>query len=480
MGTHEVQITAHNLNMVREKPMRAACLRVCLMAVVALTCVSLTTAWACSCEAPGPPCQNAFRVDAVFAGTVRSITELPDDRPPLRPNEARIPLAVRVDFEMVTAFRGNVAPTLSIVTAGSGPACGYSFKQGERYLVYANTNREGQLVTGICSRTRPITEAAEDLRFLETLSALKANGARVSGTVQHWERDPATREAVDLGPVRDVRIWVRSTGMTVDAFTDGEGRYEVTVPPGKYEITAMPPPEFSQRYLSRSVELRAAGACFVADFGVRFDGRIRGVVRQSTGDPAVGISVQLIAAQDVGKTGYIDTRVEETAANGGFEFLDVSPGRYVVGVDVTRTIEDGVIFPATFHPGTPDPALATHVELIAAQHHELEPMTLPPARRQLRLSGSVLFADGTPAAGASIVLQDGRGTFRQVAWGTATRSDGTFSFVAHEGLSYVVHATYNDDTNRQQLRSSVGPLVVTRDIDDLKVVLSAPAATTPR
>jgi hypothetical protein len=33
-----------------------------------LTTVPASDAFACSCYAIGPPCQNAFKVDAVFAG----------------------------------------------------------------------------------------------------------------------------------------------------------------------------------------------------------------------------------------------------------------------------------------------------------------------------------------------------------------------------------------------------------------------------
>jgi hypothetical protein len=79
----------------------------------------------------------------VFAGTVRSVSALPDDGPPLRPGEARIPHAVRVEFAEVGTFFGIEASTVSVVTAGGGAACGYGFKQGERYLVYATRVADG-------------------------------------------------------------------------------------------------------------------------------------------------------------------------------------------------------------------------------------------------------------------------------------------------------------------------------------------------
>src|SRR5688572_441211 len=104
---------------------------------------------ACSCMASGPPCQDFFQVQAVFMGTVRSITETP--RVP------RVSENVRVEFEDAIAFRGVEGATQTVFTASDSAACGYAFKPGERYVVYAYRSKPGEpLRTGICSRTRPI------------------------------------------------------------------------------------------------------------------------------------------------------------------------------------------------------------------------------------------------------------------------------------------------------------------------------------
>src|SRR5438552_2829611 len=276
-------------------------------AVVALLVAFARDAWACSCAASGPPCQNAFQVDAVFAGTVRSISPLPDDGPPLRPGEYRIPRALRVEFVAVIAFRGVQAPTMSILTAGSGPVCGYDFKQGERYLVYATRAKDGTgLVTSICSRTRRFADASEDVRFLQTLSDASPTRARISGTIDHWERDLATGQPRRYGPVPDVLVTVQRPGNAFEASTDAQGRYELTVPPGKYDVTALPLAGFSTRYLRQTVDLPDVRACAIVDFGVRFDGRIAGAVRNETGEPVEGAHVEVMAVERVGGAGNME------------------------------------------------------------------------------------------------------------------------------------------------------------------------------
>ena len=452
--------------------MRFARVLIGLSTLSALILAPLADAWACSCPSPGPPCQNAFQVDAIFVGTVRSITPVPDDQPPPPPGSFRIPREVRVEFGDVMPFRGMNGTTAALRTAGSGPSCGYGFKQGGRYLVYASRAQDGAgLVTSICSRTRPLTEAADDLRFLQTLSAPGGTRARVYGTITHWERDLATSQPIEHGPVPDVLVSVRGPGNAFEGVTDAQGRYEVMVPPGTYEVSVWPPARFSSRHLQRNAELRDPRSCVVADFNVRIDTRIRGAVRDASGAPAAGVSVDVMAADSVRKGGNVQTVRATTDATGSFEFTDVSPGRYVVGVDLVRRMDPKIVFPSTYHPGTADPAAATIVDP-AEGLRELVPMTIPAARRERRLTGIVLFADGRPASGAFISLSDGSARWRQVAVGIKTADDGTFSFVVHEGLDYIASASYWDEIERKQVRGSVGPFVVTGETAPFKVVLS--------
>ena len=53
--------------------------------------------------------------------------------------------------------------TFAVVLRGT--ACGYGFEPAKSYLVYASAT-DGALSTNLCSRTRPMAQAAEDLAVL--------------------------------------------------------------------------------------------------------------------------------------------------------------------------------------------------------------------------------------------------------------------------------------------------------------------------
>ena len=180
----------------------------------------------------------------------------------------------------------------------------------------------------------------------------------------------------------------------------------------------------------------------------------------------------MMAAEDVGKSGNIQTLSVESDPGGSFEFSRVSPGRYVVGVDLTRRMDPKVVFPSTFYPGTANPGMATVINVDGGERQALDPLTLPSARRSFRLTGTVRHGDGSPAGGVSIFLSDGVEKWRQVAVGTKTEFDGAFSFVVYEGLSYVARASYWDEAQQKQIAGQLGPFLATPDAGPIQVMLS--------
>ena len=69
-----------------------------------------------------------------------------------------------VSFRVSEVWKGPERETLEVSTATQGSACGYAFKEGREYLVYAY-GKQG-LEVDLCSRTKPLSEAGADLALL--------------------------------------------------------------------------------------------------------------------------------------------------------------------------------------------------------------------------------------------------------------------------------------------------------------------------
>ena len=116
-------------------------------------------AHACSCAiAPGSPAEELAKADAVFAGIATSVKAhrklfiLPSSSDP-----------VTVEFEVTHVWKGPLQGTLTVKTVRNEASCGYEFRKGEWYVVYA---RNGE--TGLCSRTTPTWRAFADFAELDT------------------------------------------------------------------------------------------------------------------------------------------------------------------------------------------------------------------------------------------------------------------------------------------------------------------------
>lgn len=163
---------------------RSAWIAAAAAAVIASLTLSSSRADACSCAPPPPPAAARDSADAVFEGRAAGSPAPKSAGPGLSP------MAVSISFTVVRAFKGvDAGSKVTVTTSGSSSMCGYSFAPGETYLVYAWRDEGGVLGTGLCSRTRKISEAAEDL------AALKAAGGSGSGAAPTAPTAPTTSTA---------------------------------------------------------------------------------------------------------------------------------------------------------------------------------------------------------------------------------------------------------------------------------------------
>ena len=113
---------------------------------------------ACSCVQMSPADALAASV-AVFEAKVTAIA--PGPAPPAF--QAR---SLRVTLRVTRGWKGlDQEEVLTVHTAGNGALCGYAFEVGQSYLVYAH-GELADLTVSLCSRTRPMADAEQDLKEL--------------------------------------------------------------------------------------------------------------------------------------------------------------------------------------------------------------------------------------------------------------------------------------------------------------------------
>jgi hypothetical protein len=120
---------------------------------------------ACSCKPPPPPAEALKEARAVFAGEVtrvRGPRSIPVRNGRGKVVAYRVTFGAEVRFKVINTWKGVTADVVTVVTV---PGCGYGFVEGGRYLVYAYGDGPG-LVTGMCSRTKALDAAPEDLSVL--------------------------------------------------------------------------------------------------------------------------------------------------------------------------------------------------------------------------------------------------------------------------------------------------------------------------
>jgi MYXO-CTERM domain-containing protein len=143
-------------------PMRRALIITLLsLALLPAALLSARTADACSCMAPPPPVVAAREASVVFHAKFVSAADMPKSGPH--------DLGYRMfTFDVLRTFKGQLDAQVKVKTTDNSAACGRDFGDpGSEWLIYARVDDQGQINDSLCSRTRPIADAAEDIQELE-------------------------------------------------------------------------------------------------------------------------------------------------------------------------------------------------------------------------------------------------------------------------------------------------------------------------
>lgn len=221
----------------------------------ALVTLSADTALGCTCL-ERVPCQAYGEASAVFVGTVidsRIITTR-------QAKYERSRRAVRLSVD--SPFRGVKVSEVELTTGMGGGDCGIRFVPNEQYLVYAYEH-EGKLSTGICSRTRTISRAAEDLSYIRGLAKAKSGATIIGQVVTNHRNKNGGYDNLSLANIK-----VTIEGQTKrEIKTGAKGQFRIEgLPAGTYVVKVSVPeglqmtgaPEQKVKVLDRG--------CAVVDF----------------------------------------------------------------------------------------------------------------------------------------------------------------------------------------------------------------------
>jgi hypothetical protein len=445
------------------------------MRIFILCCASLITtllllaapAKACSCIQSGPPCQEYGKSSAVFSGQVLEIVPFKVDGYTQK----------LVRFSVSESFRGMSGSSTEIATGNGGGDCGYPFKVGESYLVYAyRAPRDNKLYAGICSRTRPLSEASEDLEYIRGLSKAESGG-QIFGSVTRFRRVNADVSYQPLGPMEGVRVTIEGDGKRLVAMTDGKGRYRATgLRPGSYLVRIKAPDGLYPRDAQQKVEITDKG-CAVVDFSFQSNTSLSGQVFDEGSAPAPKILVDLIPSDEINERSQRYSLFVRTDDEGRFAFSAVPPGTYYLGIRLNRITAPTFPYPRTFYPGTQTIAQAQLITISEGQTGEGFNIKLPAKLRLRKVEGAVTWPDGRPVPDARLCVEEVEYAEGSLCFEGDAKvgEDGRFSFTLFEGMRYLVrsHVGVGGEGSGQRHAEPVEVPAI-GDLSDIKIVISEP------
>lgn len=462
-------------------------MRKALFALTACLWAALAAGEAGACSGSGGkfhfhPAPNYWQSGVVFAGTVTEIVGVPRE---YGEGEGRRTYTERVArFEVEEWFRGESGRTVEVVS-GQRSACVYDYRQGEKYFVYAGRSPDGRLSASLFSRTRPHAEAAADLAYARDM-ARGEEGARIFGLVQRFSRAHG-HDWGSAAPLAGVAVSVEGRdGRRWDAVTDARGQFEVRgARRGRYLVRARLSENLRISKFEEGVDVWGEGGRYA---GVVFNatslGVMAGRVVNAAGEPVARLMLDLrpVLAGDPNAPSPAFTAVSNEG--GEYKFDHVAPGRYLLSVNHENPLGRRLpAYPLSYYPGVPDAARAAVINVRENQTVRNKDFRVPPPRRERTFSGVVAAEDGTPYAGARILLTDLDYKAGPPSVETRAGADGRFEIKGHEGFRYCIAAT-GDGVNGA--RAADAPhfslpfkLPAGGDVRDVRLVVSPGASLPP-
>jgi hypothetical protein len=353
---------------------------------------------ACSCAEHTPTCQEYWQSSDVFSGIVTEISSASQGAlSPGSVTSARHELSVRVAVD--EKYRDTIGSEVVVSTGLGGGDCGFPFERGEAYLVYAYLNPESQqLETSICTLTKRLADAQDDLSYIKGASAV-GEGTELYGRVLDYTRS-AAGTVIESGFLAGANVKLEGPKGSLKIASDENGRYSWrALPAGKYTIAASLPNYTRVGSGEPAFELTGKG-CREFTLLLQLDGQVSGRVLSADGQPIARQGVELV---DVRGNGLAELH-SETDTDGVYHFSGVRPGDYFVGVNLSSVPNASHPYLKTYTPSSQDSQSAAIVHLAKAEAVDGQDIIISLRTESREVKGHVTWPDGKPAENASISL----------------------------------------------------------------------------
>ena len=340
------------------------------------------------------PCERYGNADAVFVGKYVQVDDGQDSL-----------IDSKLYFEIEEAFYGIDNKTRVLIDVGNSIYY-QKYKLGDSYLIYATTSNNNLSAPWGNS---PVENASEDLKFLRNLSTAKDSGMKVFGKISEGV-SAVENEELKRKIISNIKIRFQKKDLTkaiFDTFTDFDGKYEITLPAGDYDIEPVFPAQITKHLslLSKGGKNIKAkdGGCFEKFFWIRNNVSISGRLLYTNGQPVENAFVSIVAEE--GKINSSE-ETEKTDKSGRFKFEDIPIGRYslVLNYLIDKDDEDG-IFPQFFFPSTKEKSKAQQIEIKLGESPKPFEFRLPAQFTTKKVFGTLLWDDDSLADSVRVFLK---------------------------------------------------------------------------
>ncbi len=354
-----------------------------------------------------------------------------------------------------------------IETGLGGGDCGYDFRRGVDYIVYASKKPDGAWTTGICTPTGPLEKAQEELKYFHQLAQAPPT-AEIRVTA--WDVYGARTDNALRPALAGARVTIDGQGVHQSSTTDAAGRHVFSgLQPGEYTIGGSLEGYVTADNL-RPVKVHSKG-CAEALVPLQLDRRVSGRIVGKDGQPVSGVTVEAVPTRPRYENDLpwaADS--SDTDENGRYELRHLPAGDYYLGVSLSRTPTLKNPYTRWFYPGTEDPGASGRVHVSDRPESLRFDLVLPEAQHDRIITGTVFWPDGRFAERVTIILEDPRWPWLASNVAAITDSQGRFTVHGLDGTRYRIHASTS--ANGGPVSAEPMPIDPGSTPPDLKLILS--------